>query len=564
MKIVIVGGVAGGASAAARLRRLDENAEIIIIERGESVSFANCGLPYYLGGEIRDYAGLNVYTPMGFQTRFNVDVRINSEVTAIDTVNKTVTVCDIKRRNTVYVESYDKLVLSPGASPYVPSLGVSSSDRVFTLRGAADALRIRTCIERKNARSAIIIGGGYIGVEMAENLKKIGIKVSIVELADHLISSLDFDMAADVQRYLKSKGIEVFLNGVIKSVKDGKSSVSVDLGTRFISADMLIVALGVMPDTKFAEAAGINCSRRGCIIVNGNMQTSASDVYAVGDAVACENFITGTPDYIPLAGPANKQGRIAADNIMGIHSEYRGTQGSAVIKLFDMTVAMTGISEKAASVRKIPYDKTYIYAPSHASFYPGATNMSIKIIWNKKNRRVLGAQIVGFDGVDKRMDVIATAVRFGARITDFASLELCYAPPFSSAKDPVNLIGCVAENIISGRLKQLFWHDVEKIPHNGTGILIDVRSETEFKRAHINGAINIPLERFREFAARIPTDKPVYVYCQTGHRSYLASCILAGVGHKRVYNLAGGWRLYDAVISERALLGNDYAGLLSN
>ncbi len=562
MKVIIVGGVAGGASCAARLRRLDENAEIIIIERGESVSFATCGLPYYLGREIRDYASLNVYTPMAFQERFKVDVRITSEVISIDTHNKTVTVKDL-RGSTTYVETYDKLVLSTGAVPYRPSLGVTSSDRVFTLRNAQDAHRIKTCIERKNARSAIIVGGGYNGIALAENLKKIGIGVSIIELSDHIISSLDYDMAADVQRYLKSKGIDLYLNSVIKAVKDGQGAVSVDLGTRYISADMLILSLGVLPDTKFCESAGINCSRRGCIIVNNNMQTNIPDIYAVGDAVACENFVTGAPDYIPLAGPANKQGRIAADNIVGIHSEYRGTQGSSAIKIFDMTVCSTGITEKAASLRKIPYDKTYLYATSHASFYPGANNMSLKILWNKKTRRILGAQIVGFDGVDKRMDVIATALRCGARITDLAHLELCYAPPVGSAKDPVNLLGFMAENIIAGRLKQLFWHDVEKVPRNGSGILIDVRTETEYKRGHINGAINIPLDRFREFAPRIPDNKPVYIYCHSGHRSYLACSILMGLGHKRTYNLAGGFRLYDAVTSERALLGIDLRGLLT-
>lgn len=563
MKIVIVGGVAGGASAAARLRRLDENAEIVIIERGESVSFANCGLPYYLGGDIRDYASLNIYTPMAFQNRFNVDVRIKSEVTAIDPASKQVTVKDLAKGN-MYIESYDKLLLSPGAAPYMPNLGVKSSDRVFTVRGAQDAHRIKTCITRKNARTAIIVGGGYIGVEMAENLKKSGIGVTLIELSEHIISALDFDMAADVQRYLKSKGIDMYLNGVIKEVKDGKTSVSVDLGTRFISADMLILCLGVMPDTKIAESCGIACSRRGCIIVNNNMQTSITDIYAVGDAVACENFITGAPDYIPLAGPANKQGRIAADNIMGIHSEYRGTQGSSIMKLFDMTVACTGISEKAAALRNIPYDKTYLLASSHAGFYPGATNMSMKIIWNKKTRRILGAQIVGFDGVDKRMDVIATAIRYGAKITDLTALELCYAPPFSSAKDPVNQLGFIGENIVTGKLKQLFWSDVEKIPRNGSGIIIDLRSETEFKRGRIDGAINIPFERFREFAGRIPVEKPVYIYCQSGYRSYLACRILTGLGHKRCYSLAGGWQLYESVVSERALVNNDCRGLLSN
>ena len=448
----------------------------------------------------------------------------------------------------IYTESYDNLILSPGAEPIKPNIEGIDSNTVFTLRNIPDTLKIKEYIEKSKPKSAVVIGGGYIGVEMAENLKEAGLDVSVVELADHLIAPLDFDMAADVHRYIKSKGIKLYLNNGVKAI-DG-NTVILQNGT--IDAEMIIMSVGVRPETSLAKDCGIEVNRRGSIIVDPHMKTNIQNIYAVGDAVEAEDFITKSPAFIPLAGPANKQGRIAADNICGINSEYTGTQGSAVLKLFDMTVATTGINEKSASSAGIDYDKTYIYSGSHASYYPGASNMSIKALWDKKTLKIIGAQIVGFDGVDKRMDVLASSIRFGAKITDLTNLELCYAPPFGSAKDPVNMLGFVAENIITGKMKQFFWNDVEKLPRDGSVTLLDVRTVTEVKRGRIDGFINIPLDSLRERIEEIPKDKPVYLHCHSGLRSYIALCILKGNGYD-CFNLAGGWRLYESVINEKTV-----------
>ena len=547
MKTIIIGGVAGGASAAARLRRLDETCEIVILERGDFISFANCGLPYYIGGAITDKNDLTLQTPESFRKRFNIDVRINNEAVKISPEEKTVTVKNLKSGE-IYKESYDNLILSPGAEPIKPNIDGIDSDIVFTLRNIPDTLKIKEYIEKSNPKSAVVIGGGYIGVEMAENLKEAGLDVSVVELADHLIAPLDFDMAADVHRYIKSKGIKLYLNNGVRAI-DG-NTVILQNGT--IDAEMIIMSVGVRPETALAKDCGIEVNRRGSIIVDRHMKTNIQNIYAVGDAVEAEDFITKSPAFIPLAGPANKQGRIAADNICGINSEYTGTQGSAVLKLFDMTVATTGINEKSASSAGIDYDKTYIYSSSHASYYPGASNMSIKALWDKKTLKIIGAQIVGFDGVDKRMDVLASSIRLGAKITDLANLELCYAPPFGSAKDPVNMLGFVAKNIITGKMKQFFWNDVEKLPRDGSVTLLDVRTVTEVKRGRIDGFINIPLDSLRERIEEIPKDKPVYLHCHSGLRSYIALCILKGNGYD-CFNLAGGWRLYESVINERTV-----------
>lgn len=547
MKTIIIGGVAGGASAAARLRRLDETCEIVILERGDFISFANCGLPYYIGGAITDKNNLTLQTPESFRKRFNIDVRINNEAVKISPEEKTVTVKNLKSGE-IYKESYDNLILSPGAEPIKPNIDGIDSDIVFTLRNIPDTLKIKEYIEKSNPKSAVVIGGGYIGVEMAENLKEAGLDVSVVELADHLIAPLDFDMAADVHRYIKSKGIKLYLSNGVKAI-DG-NTVILQNGT--VDAEMIIMSVGVRPETSLAKDCGIEVNRRGSIIVDPHMKTNIQNIYAVGDAVEAEDFITKSPAFIPLAGPANKQGRIAADNICGINSEYTGTQGSAVLKLFDMTVATTGINEKSASAAGIDYDKTYIYSGSHASYYPGASNMSIKALWDKKTLKIIGAQIVGFDGVDKRMDVLASSIRFGAKITDLANLELCYAPPFGSAKDPVNMLGFVAENIITGKMKQFFWNDVEKLPRDGSVTLLDVRTVTEVRRGKIDGFINIPLDSLRERINEIPKDKPVYLHCHSGLRSYIALRILKGNGYD-CFNLAGGWRLYESVINERTV-----------
>lgn len=547
MKTVIIGGVAGGASAAARLRRLDEKSNIIILERGDYVSFANCGLPYYIGGAITDKNNLTLQTPESFRARFNIDVRVNSEALKIDSKAKTIEVKNLKTGES-YTESYDNLILSPGAEPIRPSIEGADNDIVFTLRNIPDTLRIKQYIENAKPKSAVVVGGGYIGVEMAENLKEAGLKVSIVELADHLIAPLDFDMAADVHRYIKTKGIALYLNNGIKAI-DGHTVI---LQNGKIDADMVIMSVGVRPETVLAQDCGIKTNQRGSIIVDENMKTNIPGIYAVGDAVEVEDFVTKSPAFIPLAGPANKQGRIAADNIAGFDSKYSGTQGSAILKLFDMTVATTGLNEKAAKSAGIDYDKTYTYSGSHASYYPGASNMSIKALWDKKTLKILGAQIVGFDGVDKRMDVIAAAIRFGAKITDLTNLELCYAPPFGSAKDPVNMLGFVAENITTGKVKQFFWHDVERLPRDGSVTLIDVRTVTEVSRGKIDGFINIPLDSLRERIGEIPKDKPVYVHCHSGLRSYIAYRILVGHGYD-CFNLAGGWRLYESVIHEKTV-----------
>lgn len=547
MKTIIIGGVAGGATAAARLRRLDEKAEIIILERGEYVSFANCGLPYYIGGIITDREDLTLQTPESFKARFNIDVRVLNEAVKVSPDAKTVTVKNLRTGET-YEETYDNLILSMGAEPIRPNIEGADGSNVFTLRNIPDTLKIKNYIDTAKPRSAVVIGGGYIGVEMAENLVEAGLKVAIVELADHLIAPLDFDMAADVHRYIKSKGIYLHLNNGVKAINEN----TVILQNGEITADMIIMSVGVRPETAIAKECGIELNPRGSIVVNNKMQTNIPDIYAVGDAVEVEDFITKKPAFIPLAGPANKQGRIAADNIAGYESVYTGTQGSAVLKLFDMTVATTGFNEKSATAAGIDYDKTYTYSASHATYYPGAAQMSVKALWDKKTLKIIGAQIVGFDGVDKRMDVLATAIRFGAKITDLTTLELCYAPPFGSAKDPVNMLGFVAENIVSGKLKQFFWHDVENLPRDGSVFLLDTRTPYEVMQGKIDGFVNIPLDSLRERLDEIPKDRPVYVHCHSGLRSYLACRILTGNGYD-CYNMAGGWRLYESVINERTV-----------
>ena len=547
MKTIIIGGVAGGASAAARLRRLDEASDIIILERGEFVSFANCGLPYYIGGTITNREALTLQTPESFRNRFRINVRVLSEAVKIDPSAKTVTVKNLRTGET-YEEAYDNLILSPGAEPIKPDIDGAGSDTVFTLRNIPDTLKIKSYINTARPKSAVVVGGGYIGVEMAENLAEAGLDVSIVELADHLIASLDFDMAADVHRYIKQKGIKLYLKNGVTAIRNN----TVILENGELVADMVIMSVGVRPEMSLAKACGIIVNSRGSIIVDSEMRTSIPNIYAVGDAVEVKDFITGNPAFIPLAGPANKQGRIAADNIAGYKSQYTGTQGSSVLKLFDMTIATTGLSEKSAKAAGIAYDKTYTYSGSHASYYPGASNMSIKVLWDQTTHKLLGAQIVGFDGVDKRMDVIAAAIRLGAKVTDLAALELCYAPPFGSAKDPVNMAGFVAENVISGKIKQFFWHDVESLPGDGSVTLLDVRTKAETAGGMIDGFINIPLAALRENLHQIPKDKPVYLHCHSGLRSYIACRILAANGFD-CYNLAGGWRLYESVINERTV-----------
>lgn len=552
MKIVIIGGVAGGASAAARLRRLNEQAKIIVVERGPYVSFANCGLPYYIGGEIRDRSALTLQTPQSFLTRFNIDVRVRCEAVKIDPAAKTVTLRDLESGGET-LESYDKLILSPGASPVRPPIPGAELEGVFTLRNIPDTDAIRAYMESRAAKSALIVGGGYIGLEMAENLLRAGLSVTVAEMADHLIAPFDADMAADVQQYVRQKGVRLLLNSGVSAIeKQPDGSLAARVGAQKVTADLILLSVGVRPESALAAAAGLQLNERGQIVVDEAMHTSEADIYAVGDAVTVKNFYTGQETFVPLAGPANRQGRIAADNICGISSAYHGTQGTAIMRFFDLTAASVGLNEKAAAAAGIAYDKTYTYPSSHATYYPGSTNMSIKVLWEKESGRLLGAQIVGFDGVDKRMDVLSAAMRFGAGITDLTELELSYAPPFSSAKDPVNYLGFIGENVRAGRLQQFFWHDVDALPRDGSVTLLDVRTKTEAAADAIDGFLNIPLDALREHLDALPKDKPVYVHCFSGQRSYIACCILQGNGYT-CYNLAGGIRLYRSVKREQVL-----------
>ena len=549
MKVLIVGGVAGGASAAARLRRLDEKAEIIMFERGEYISFANCGLPYYIGGEINKKSALTLQTPQSFNSRFNVDVRVWNEVTAIDAEKKQVTVHNVQTGED-YTESYDELILSPGAAPLVPKMDGVDDPRVFTLRNIPDTVKIRNYVEEEFPESAVVVGGGYIGVEMAENLKKAGLKVTIVELADHVIAPLDGDMAAEVHRYLRDQGVELMLGKAVQSMEDKGGKLTLHLSEGEIETDMVILSVGVRPDTALAQSARLELNPKGAIVVNEHMQTSKEHIYAVGDAIEIADFVTGKKGYVPLAGPANKQGRIAADNICGIKSSYKNTLGSSVLKIFDMTVAMTGVNERTAQAAGLDYDKVYTYSQSHASYYPGGHGISIKTLYEKGTGKILGAQLVGYDGVDKRCDVIATAIRAGMTAYDLTELELCYAPPFGSAKDPVNFVGYVIENTLTGKVKNFFWNDVEKLPRDGSVTLLDVRTPSEREVGHIPGFIHIPLDELRQRAGELPQDKPIYIHCHSGLRSYLACRMLTGLGYD-CCNLSGGWRFYEIAVNDK-------------
>jgi len=548
-KILIIGGVAGGASAAARLRRLDEHAEIILFERGEHISFANCGLPYYIGGTIVNQSDLTLQTPESFHARFRVDVRVMHEVTRIDRSAKTVTVVNTLTKET-YIENYDKLILSPGAEPIRPNIPGVDNERVFTLRNIPDTLRISNFIARQKARSAAVVGAGYIGVEMAENLHSAGLEVTLIEMQNQVIAPLDYDMACEVHNHLREKGVHLILSNGVTSVAEQAEGLDITLNNGCITADMLVLAIGVRPESSLAKDAGLVVNGRGCIQVDEHMCTSDENIYAVGDAVEITDYVTEHKGYIPLAGPANRQGRIAADCICGINRMYTGTQGSSVLKVFDLTVAATGINEKTARQLGILYEKSYTLSGSHASYYPGSAPMSIKTLFNPKSGKILGAQIVGSGGVDKRCDVFATAIRAGMTAGDLTELELCYAPPYSSAKDPVNMAGFVIQNILEKQVKIFHWHDVESLPRDGSVTLLDVRTPAEYQAVSIDGFINIPLDELREHLDKLDREKPVYVTCQVGLRGYVASCILCQHGFD-VYNLSGGNRLYQSIrISE--------------
>ncbi|HHV98306.1 MAG TPA: CoA-disulfide reductase [Clostridiaceae bacterium] len=550
-KVVIVGGVAGGASAAARLRRLDEDVEIIIFERGEYISFANCGLPYYIGEVIKRKDKLIVQTPDEMKERYNIDVRIKSEVTKILPAEKKVEVYDISSGKT-YTENYDKLILSPGAEPVrLPIPGIDSPG-IFTVRNIPDTYRIKEFVDKNSPKRALVVGGGFIGLEIAENLHQRGIKVTIVELADHVIGSLDYDMAAIVHQHLKSKNIELYLKNAVKSFNHTENCIIAELTNgRQLKTDMVVMGIGVRPETKLAMEAGLRLGPTGGIYVDENMLTSDPDIYAVGDAVEVRDFISGNPALIPLAGPANKQGRIAADNICGRNEKYSGTQGTSIVKVFDITVASTGNNEKKLKKIGIDYEKSFTHSPSHAGYYPGAIPMSIKLLFDKKEGRILGAQIVGYEGVDKRIDVIATAIRARMTVFDLEKLELAYAPPYSSAKDPVNIAGYTASNILKNDSGIFHWHDVAAIDMNKS-VLIDVRTPAEYSLGTIEGAINIPLDELRDRLGEIPSDKDLYIFCQAGLRGYIAYRILVQKGFKNVRNLSGGYKTYQLAIQKQS------------
>ncbi|MDR2786734.1 MAG: FAD-dependent oxidoreductase [Treponema sp.] len=547
-KIIIIGGVAGGASAAARLRRFDEEAEIILFERGPYISFDDHGLPYYIGGKIADHSELELITPEDFYDRFCVDVRVREEVLSINRGGGTVT-AECYNTGKTYTENFDILVIAPGAEPVRSVIPGINLDRVFTLHTISDALKIREYIDDAHPANAVVIGGSAVGLETAENLRNAGLNVTIVEMLDHLITPLDYEMACMVHRYLENRGLKLIFKNEVKSIaaKNGGLQISLDEGS--IQADMLVMAAEARPESGLAEAADLLTNEKGSIVVGPDMCTSDPRIYAVGDAVETDDFVTHRKLSVALAGPASKQGRIAAGNICGLGEAYRGSQMSAIVKVFDMTAASTGINEKTAKKLSLDYDKSYTFSPSHAGYYPGAREMAIKIIYDRKNGKLLGAQIVGFDGVDKRCDVLATAIHGKMTVFDLGELELCYAPPYSSVKDPVNTAGFVAENVIRGRVRNFHWHDVQNLPRDNSVQLVDVRTPQEYAAGNINGFINIPLDDIRDNITAFDRARPVYVYCRIGLRGYIASRIFAQYGFT-VFNLSGGYLLYNTVYGD--------------
>ena len=553
MKVVIVGGVAGGATAAARIRRLEEQAEIVVFERSGFISYANCGLSYYIGGVIENPEELTLQTPESFFSRFRVNMKVRHEVTAIHPDKKTVSVTNLETGD-VFEESYDKLILSPGAKPTQPRLPGVGLDRLFTLRTVEDTFRIKEYIDRNHPKSAVLAGGGFISLELAENLRELGMEVTIVQRPKQLMNPFDPDIASFIHSEMRRHGVKLALGHTVEGFEEKNGGVDVLLKDEApLHADMVLLAIGVSPDTHLAQEAGLELGIKGSIVVNDRMETSVPDIYAVGDAVQVKHFVTGQDVLLSLAGPANKQGRIAADNICGGDSHYMGSQGSSVIKVFDMTAASTGVNETNAKKAGLDVDTVVLSPMSHAGYYPGGKVMTMKVVFKKETYRLLGAQIVGYEGVDKRIDVLATAIRAGLKATELKDLDLAYAPPYSSAKDPVNMAGFMIENIAGGVLKQ--WHlaDVGNLPRDGSVTLLDTRTVEEFAHGHIDGFTNIPVDELRERLGELDKSKPVYVICQSGLRSYIACRILAGNGFE-CYNFSGGFRFYDAVMNDRCLI----------
>ena len=549
MKVVIVGGVAGGATAAARIRRLDEQAEITVFERSGYVSYANCGLPYFIGDVITDPEELTLQTPESFYERFRVQMKVRHEVTAILPEKKCVRVKNLETGEE-FEEPYDKLLLSPGARPTQPRLQGTDLDRVFTLRTVEDTIWIKDYVNQKKPRSAVLAGGGFISLELAENLRHLGLDVTIVQRPMQLMNPFDADMAAFIHAEMRKGGVRLALGQTVDGFVEADGGVDVLLrDAPPLRADMVVLAIGVTPDTALAKDAGLELGLKGSILVNDRMETSVPDIYAVGDAVQVRHLVTGTDSVISLAGPANKQGRIAADNICGRDSRYPGSLGSSVIKLFDLTAASTGVNETNAKKAGLDADKLFLSPMNHAGYYPGGETMTMKIVFEKETWRLLGAQIVGGAGVDKRIDVLATAIQNRMDVRDLQTLQLAYAPPYGSAKDAVNMAGYMAENLSDGIVKQFHWHDVDNLPRDGSVVILDVRTPGEFRRGHFDGAVNIPVDELRERMDEIERGKPLYVNCQSALRSYIACRILSQNGFD-CYNLAGGYRLYDVVMRD--------------
>lgn len=546
-RILIIGGVAGGASAAARLRRLDETAEIIMFERGDYISFANCGLPYYIGGAIKNRDDLLLQTPESFKRRFNVDVRVKSEVVKINRQKKTVDIIELPAGRK-YSERYDRLILSPGAEPVRPAIDGIDSSRIFTLRNIADMDRIDKFIKNENVKKAVVAGAGYIGLEMAENLHDRGLSVQVVEMLDQVMPGLDKEMAMFLHEHLNEQGVALQLDDGVSSLHQTSSSLRVTLKSgKELDCDFAMLTVGVRPEVKLAEEAGLEIGSCAGIKVNEHLQTSDPDIYAIGDAVEVRNFVLGDAALIPLAGPANKQGRMAADNICGRNRTYAGTQGTAILKVFDLTAAMTGASEKALSKTDIEYEKLYLHQVNHAGYYPGAKLMHIKLLFSKPEGNVLGAQIVGADGVDKRIDVFAVAIRAGMTVFDLQELELAYAPPYASGKDPVNIAGFAAANILDGTVKIKHFDELRK-----DDFILDVRTPAEFARGSIPNAKNIHVDVIRSKLDELPRDKTINLYCTVGFRSYVACRILEQNGFD-ARNMPGGYITYRTVANSSQL-----------
>ena len=553
MKVLIVGGVAGGATAAARIRRLDETAEITVFERSGYISYANCGLPYYIGGVITDPEELTLQTPESFFSRFRINMKVHHEVTAIHPNQKTISVRNLETGEE-FEESYDKLLLSPGAKPTQPRLPGVGIKKVFTLRTVEDTFHIKEYINKNQPKSAVLAGGGFIGLELAENLKELGMDVTIVQRPKQLMNPFDADMASFIHSEMRKHGVKLALGHTVEGFEEKDGGIDILLKDEMpLHADMVVLAIGVTPDTHLAKDAGLELGIKGSIVVNDRMETSAPDIFAAGDAVQVKHYVTGQEALISLAGPANKQGRIIADNICGGDSRYPGSQGSSVIKVFDMTAATTGMNETNARKAGLDVDTVILSPMSHAGYYPGGKVMTMKVVFEKETYRLLGAQIVGYEGVDKRIDVLATAIHAGMKATELKDLDLAYAPPYSSAKDPVNMAGFIIDNISKGILKQWHLEDVDLLPRDGSVTLLDVRTVREYGNGHIEGFKNIPVDELRERLDEIEKDKPVYVICQSGLRSYIGTRILEGNGYK-AYNFSGGFRFYDAAMHDRSLI----------